>query len=68
VENEPETLACADLLLLRPRHPVPLPDPLEQAVRQELEAAAGRAGSHHRDPRPALIRGTLGQDRVVSDR
>jgi hypothetical protein len=38
-ENEPETRAGTDLSLLQPRYPVPLPDPLEQALRQELEAA-----------------------------
>jgi hypothetical protein len=39
VENEPKTLARADLPLLQPRYPVPLPGPLEQAIRQEAGAA-----------------------------
>jgi hypothetical protein len=37
-EKEPKTLARADLPLLRPRYPVPLPDSLEQAIRPRIES------------------------------
>jgi hypothetical protein len=41
VENEPGTLAGTGLLLLRPRHPVPWPGPLQPATRgQGLEGAS----------------------------
>jgi hypothetical protein len=41
LENEPGTHAGADLLLLRPRHPVPWPGPLQPATDgQRLEGAS----------------------------